>query len=61
MKENALAAKIRSLKKGQGFLVKTKSERERACRIVKTLRDCGYLPNEIITRKTDGGFSVLAI
>ncbi len=62
MKEIPLANKIRNLKQGQSFQVATESERQKVNRMVKTLKECGYLSLQIITRSDGkGGFTVAAI
>lgn len=61
MKELPLANKLRNLTPGKSFTVKTEGERQKVNRIVKALKDAGYLSHDIITRKSDSGFTVAAI
>jgi hypothetical protein len=56
-----LADKIRNLKKGESFTVKTEIERAAALRMAKALNDAGYLPAKITTRANGSGFTVAAI
>jgi len=60
-KDLNIAAKIKALKIGQSFTVKTKSERENVCRIAKNLRDAGAIEFDIVTRENSGGYKVAAI
>ena len=61
-KQLSIAQKIRGLKLGKSFTVKTKPEREAACRVAKSLRDAGVIEFEIVTKlQDDGCFKVAAI
>lgn len=61
MKESELAQRIKRLQPGESFTITTKSQREAACRIIKTLRDCELLNGEIITRRRGRFFFVHAL
>ncbi|MDE2105443.1 MAG: hypothetical protein KGL39_49910 [Patescibacteria group bacterium] len=57
-----LAQKIKAMKVGHSFTVKTEYERQKATRAAKTLRDAGIINFEIITKADEnGGFKVAAI
>lgn len=62
MKEKQpMADKLKRLKRGHSFTVSSEAERQTVCRIVKALRDAGYLPHKIITKKEGDAFKVAAI
>lgn len=56
-----MADKLKRLKRGHSFTVSSEAERQTVCRIVKALRDAGYLPHKIITKKEGDAFKVAAI
>ena len=61
-KEIELAAKIRKLKPADGFTVPDESQRQKVCRIAKTLKDAGIVSFDVSTRKNEGGgFRVVAL
>lgn len=63
-KDMALAAKIRQMKRGDTFTVKTSSERKKAISAGKTLRDAGIIDFEIktwIDHFDNGQFKVCAV
>ena len=61
-KKLSIAQRIKSLKAGESFTVKTKTERESVCRMAKALRDVGAIDFQIVTRADDNdGFIVAAI
>ena len=60
-KELNFAARIRSMKVGESFIVKTEKERVSVCRISKTLRSAGVIDFEVVTRANEKGFKVAAI
>lgn len=62
-KNLSLANQIRSMKSGDRFEVKGKSQRIIVCRTIKTLRDAGVITLDIITREngTKGKFNVIAL
>jgi hypothetical protein len=60
-KEIDLAQKVRALKAGSPFTVKTEKQRQRVCRIAKALRDSGAIDFTVVTRKENGAFTVAAI
>lgn len=57
----SLAQKVRQLKPGQSFTVKTKREQRQICAMAKTLRDGGFINFEIVTKATPEGIRVGAI
>jgi len=57
----SIAQRIKSLKPGKSFTVKTESERQEACRLAKALKDMEYITFSIVTKKELGGFKVAAI
>lgn len=56
-----LAARIRNLKSGESFYVKTESDRQKVCKIAKTLRDAGVIQFEVKTSEEGERFRVVAI
>ena len=60
-KKFSLAAKLKSLKVGQSFIVKTKREQIQVCNLAKSMRDLGYISFDIVTKTTEDGIKVAAI
>lgn len=56
-----LAARIKNLKVGQSFFVKTESDRVKVCKIAKTLRDAGVITFTVVTVAEGERFKVAAI
>ena len=56
-----LAAKVRALKIGQHFIVKTEKERQAASRAAKSLRDAGVIDFDVVTKADGETFKVAAI
>ncbi len=61
-KQLNFASKIRALKTGTSFTVKTETERQEASRAGKTLKKAGVIEFDIVTKANEGGgFKVAAI
>lgn len=60
-KDIELAQKVRALKVGQQFIVSTERQRQRVCRVAKSLRDSGAINFRVVTREENGLFTVAAI
>lgn len=56
-----LAARIKNLKVGQSFFVKTPGDRVKVCKIAKTLKDAGMIDVTIVTVAEGDRFKVAAI
>lgn len=56
-----LAARIKNLKFGKPFFVKTKSDQVKVCKIAKTLRDAGAIEFTVVTLKEGDRYKVAAI
>lgn len=59
-KELNLAQRLRRLKVGQSFLVKTAKEQRQVCTMAKFLREGGFIDFDIITKTTNEGIKVMA-
>jgi hypothetical protein len=57
----SMAQRLKRMKAGDSFLVKTYVEREAYLRLAKSLRSIDAIPFNITTRATDGGFNVIAV
>jgi hypothetical protein len=57
----SIAQRIKSLKPGKSFTVKTEPERQEACRLAKALKDMEYITFSIVTKKEGNLFKVAAI
>lgn len=63
MKDLNIASKLRQLKPGETFEVKTNSERISCLRVAKTMTDCELIVTQISTRrnkKPKTGYTVFA-
>jgi hypothetical protein len=60
-KEISLAQKIRALKVGKSFTVSTEKERQKACRIAKTLREACAIDFTVVTKRKGNVFKIAAI
>lgn len=56
-----LAARIKNLKVGQSFYVRTPGDRQKACKVAKTLRDAGVITFTVVTSAEGERFKVAAI
>lgn len=62
MKLIEIAKRVRGLKIGQQFVVKTERERQTASKVGKSLKDSGAINFDIVTKADDsGGFKIAAI
>jgi hypothetical protein len=57
----ALTMKLRSMKRGDRFTVKTASERVEALNLARTLRELGAVDFKLHTYATDDGFEAVAV
>lgn len=56
-----LAARIKNLKFGKPFYVKTEADRVKVCKIAKNLKDAGAIEFTVVTAKEGERFKVAAI
>jgi hypothetical protein len=61
MKEISIAQKVRGLKIGRHFYVKTIADRQKVLRVAKALRDSGAIEFTVVTREEAEGFKIGAI
>lgn len=61
MKELTIAQKVRGLKIGKSFTVSTEQDRQRVCRVAKSLKDAGVISFSIVTKRDGDMFKVAAI
>lgn len=61
MKEISIAQKVRGLKIGRHFYVKTITDRQKVLRVAKALKDSGVITFSVVTREDNEGFKVGAI
>lgn len=61
-KEIKLASQVRALKVGKHFIVDSESDRQKASRVAKSLKDAGVIDFDVVTKSCgDGTFKVAAI
>ena len=61
-KEIAIAMKVKRLKIGSHFLVTTESDRQKALRVAKSLKDAGVIGFDVVTKSDENGqFKIAAI
>lgn len=62
MKQIEIAQRVRQLKVGKHFMVKSERERQSASRVAKSLKDSGVIDFDVVTKEGDNGeFKVAAI
>lgn len=62
MSEVEAASRLKKLKSGQNFSVKSNKDRIMLLKVAKTLRAAGYLEFQIITKSNgNGGFIIVAV
>lgn len=60
-KNLSMEHRIKNLRIGEHFHVKTDSERQHANRVAKILKRGGFIPFDVVTKKDAEGFKVAAI